>query len=395
VKRDSYLQCGFVFIALIIFLCWPGASQVATLRGEEVSAPKEEPVAAPAEEEPTKEAAPKEEPAKEAAAKEEPAEEAPAPLFPVTGEISGDAVNVRSGPGTNYSIVSKLNKGDRVVILSEEFGWVKIEMPSATFSWITADFVKRGEGNQATVTASRVNLRAGSGTDFDILGQVNEGDKIEIVDEVKGWYKIKPPQGTAAWIHKDYVFYRGRPEPEVPVVPADDTPEIFAQAEKLYEAEIKKPVDQWDFSQCLPLYQDVQSRSQSPTLRYRAAGRLRVASMLGEFQVRRQAIAQTDKRLQERLRKIEERRKQAEAQSRARAPEKTYTATGRIEKLTSTFYRDATHKLMQGKIAIYLLASEKLNLDDFLGQEVYIRGKVEETLLPGVLLIRVNEVEPK
>jgi len=376
---------GGIFAILIIFLC----CQNATLTAEEAPPPaseaKEQEVVEPA----------KKEPAEEIPTKGEVAEEAPAPVFPLAGEIVGDTVNVRSGPGTNYSIITRLNKGDGVIILGEEFGWVRIEVPLATFSWISADFVERGEENQGMVTANRVNIRAGSGTDFDILGQVNRGDKIEIVDEVEGWYKVKPPAGAAAWIHSDYVHYREKAAPKAPVTPPDDTPDIFAQAEKLYEAEMQKPIDQWDFSDLILLYQDVAKRSENPSLRYLAAARLRIISLHQRFQARVQRVARTDKRLQEALRKIEERKKKEDAEIAARAPQKTYTAAGRIEKLESSFYPQATHKLMQGKIAVYLLKAEKLKLDDFLGQEVYIQGKVKETILPGVFLIQVDEVEPK
>ena len=298
---------------------------------------------------------------------------------------------MRSGPGTNYSSLTKVNKGDSVVVLGEEFGWVKIEVPSATFSWISTDYVERGEGNQGTVTASGVNIRAGSGTDFDVLGQVNKGQRIEILDEVQGWYKIRPAAGAVAWIRSDYIYYKGKALAEPS--PPDDTREIFAQAEKLYEAEMKKPIDQRDFSACLPLYQDVLKRSLSPSLRYLAAGHLRLVSLNKRSQARRRKIAQTGNRLQETLRKIEERHKQKKAQIAARFPRVTYTATGRIEKLVSSFYPGTTHKLMRGETAIYLLTSRKVDLDKFSGSEVSVKGKVEEALLPGLLLIRVEKVE--
>jgi uncharacterized protein YgiM (DUF1202 family) len=390
-RRYSYLMPGFVFAILIIFLC----CQNATLRAQEASPPasepKEEQVAKPA----------KEEPAAEMPAEERPVEGEPAPVFPLAGEIAGDAVNVRSGPGTNYSIIIKLNKGDEVVVLGEEFGWVRIEVPPATFSWVSARFVERGEENQGTITANRVNIRAGSGTDFDVLGQVNRGDIVEIVDEVEQWYKIKPPAAAKAWVHSDYISYAEKAvtPPAPPVVKPDDTPEIFARAEKLYEAEREKPAGQWDFSACVPLYQEVVERSQNPSLRYLAASRLRFFSLHKRFQERMEErmdmVARTDRRLREALLKIDERKKKEDAEIAARVPGMAYTATGRIEKLVSSFYPQATHKLMRGNIAIYLLTSEKLNLDDFLGQEVYIQGTVEETLIAGVFLIRVDEVKLK
>ena len=388
--RRSYfsLACVIFTTVLILFFLTNNlasqTSEVVSPEPEEEAAEKQPPAAKEEPEGPPAGTGEAGEPAKE-----------PAQAFPVPGEVAGDSVNVRSGPGTNYSVLTKLNKGEQVVVLGEEFGWVKIEVPSATFSWISADFVERGEGNQGTVTANRVNIRAGSGTDFDILGQANSGDRIEIVDEVQGWYKISPPAGTMAWIRSDYIYYKEKAERPAPPPPPDDTPQVFARAEELCEAEMKKPIDQWDFSKVIPLYQDVLKRSQNPSLRYLAASRLRLTFLRRRFQGRKERIAQTDKRLQETRRKIEERKKQELAQIAARRPRVTYTATGRVEKLISSFQLGATHKLMRGKIAIYLLTSLKVDLNNFLGQEVNIKGKVEETLMPGVFVIRVDEVKLK
>ncbi|MEO1621715.1 MAG: peptidoglycan-binding protein [Cyanobacteria bacterium J06632_3] len=40
--------------------------------------------------------------------------------------ITGDRVNIRRGPGTNYPVVTQLNKGDVVRALSREGDWVKL-----------------------------------------------------------------------------------------------------------------------------------------------------------------------------------------------------------------------------------------------------------------------------
>ena len=62
--------------------------------------------------------------------------------FPVNGTVTGDDVNVRSGPGTSYSKVGKKNKGDRVTITEEATGgsyrWGKM----TDGNWICLDYVK-------------------------------------------------------------------------------------------------------------------------------------------------------------------------------------------------------------------------------------------------------------
>ena len=69
------------------------------------------------------------------------------PLVPSTGEtetvksavgiINGTNVNVRTGPGTNYPSVTKLDKGTEVTLKDQAFGWYKVILPdNATTGWV-------------------------------------------------------------------------------------------------------------------------------------------------------------------------------------------------------------------------------------------------------------------
>lgn len=48
-------------------------------------------------------------------------------LFGTKYEVTGDKVNVRTGPGTSYESVAQLYKGDVVTVKSIENGWAKFK----------------------------------------------------------------------------------------------------------------------------------------------------------------------------------------------------------------------------------------------------------------------------
>ena len=60
-----------------------------------------------------------------------------------TGTVSGNAVNIRSGPGTGYGSVGTLNNGDKVEILAQfeingtKWGCIKN-------GWVCMDYVGVG-----------------------------------------------------------------------------------------------------------------------------------------------------------------------------------------------------------------------------------------------------------
>ena len=59
-----------------------------------------------------------------------------------TGTLTGNGVNVRTGPGTDYPSASKINKGTVVTIKEQAFGWYKIVLPDGnTTGWIASWFV--------------------------------------------------------------------------------------------------------------------------------------------------------------------------------------------------------------------------------------------------------------
>lgn len=53
----------------------------------------------------------------------------------------------------------------------------------------------------ATVTGNRVNVRTGPGTNFPVVTQVNSGDTVTLKDQAFGWYKVVLSDGTTTgWI---------------------------------------------------------------------------------------------------------------------------------------------------------------------------------------------------
>lgn len=53
--------------------------------------------------------------------------------------VNGNNVNVRTGPGTNFPVISKLNKGESLTIKDEAFGWYKVVLPDGnTTGWVAS-----------------------------------------------------------------------------------------------------------------------------------------------------------------------------------------------------------------------------------------------------------------
>jgi len=51
------------------------------------------------------------------------------PWFGWLGEVTGERVNVRAGPGTGTAIIAKLSRGEAVRVLSRRGDWLRIRLP--------------------------------------------------------------------------------------------------------------------------------------------------------------------------------------------------------------------------------------------------------------------------
>ena len=106
-------------------------------------------------------------------------------------------LNVRLGGGTGYAKIGTLSRGT-VVSGELENGWLKFTYNDQT-AYCSADYLAKVDGDLTDmhVTCRTLNVRAGAGTNFEILGTLSRGTEVEILDVLNGWYKIEYLGGEA------------------------------------------------------------------------------------------------------------------------------------------------------------------------------------------------------
>ena len=106
-------------------------------------------------------------------------------------------LNVRLGGSTGYAKIGTLSRGT-VVSGELENGWLKFTYNDQT-AYCSADYLAKigGDLTDMHVTCRTLNVRAGAGTNFEILGTLSRGAEVEILDVLNGWYKIEYLGGEA------------------------------------------------------------------------------------------------------------------------------------------------------------------------------------------------------
>lgn len=59
-----------------------------------------------------------------------------------TGTVTASILNIRSGSGLQYFIVTKVVRGTKVTILNSETGWYNVKLSNGQTGWACADYVK-------------------------------------------------------------------------------------------------------------------------------------------------------------------------------------------------------------------------------------------------------------
>lgn len=65
--------------------------------------------------------------------------------FQSFGVVTGDAVNLRTGPGGRHTLVRELARGTRVVIKEQDGFWFSVQLTDGTEGYIFQDYIKKDE----------------------------------------------------------------------------------------------------------------------------------------------------------------------------------------------------------------------------------------------------------
>lgn len=80
--------------------------------------------------------------------------------------------------------------------------WYRIAVPEGAAFWVSGDYIDSGDD---TVTASQLNVRAGPGQSYTVMARLNRGEKVERIRESDGWVSIKPPAEAFAYVASSLV----------------------------------------------------------------------------------------------------------------------------------------------------------------------------------------------
>lgn len=124
--------------------------------------------------------------------------------------VLGEKVPVRVGPFSALPSVGQLEHNSQVDIIERQDGWVKIKSP---MGWVETSALEisldslptqqdEDDGEFMICRARALNVRSGPGSSYPIVGWLQNGQRIKVLERNNGWVQLASPDG---WSMETYL----------------------------------------------------------------------------------------------------------------------------------------------------------------------------------------------
>ena len=159
-----------------------------------------------------------------------------------TGKILGSKVRLRCGSDLDSHIIKELKKGELLLVVGEDNDFYKVSSPFNMKVFIFRSYVIDN-----VVEANRVNIRLQPTIDAPIIGQLQNGAKIDgnILENNNKWLEITPPENVNFYVSKEFVQKVGNSQYIfVMQQRKEDASKLLNEAYFITQGECKKPFNE-------------------------------------------------------------------------------------------------------------------------------------------------------
>ncbi|MBL7140915.1 MAG: hypothetical protein ISS74_08405 [Planctomycetes bacterium] len=335
-------------------------------------------------------------------------------VFPYTGKVTADLVNIRCGPGLYYYPLATLKQDTPVVVESQKDGWLAIRPPEEVFGLARkSDLAISQEGTQGTVTAPSTRVYTsspGAKRQWYVAATLKQDDRVTITGPAEGdFVKVLPPPQARAYIADEYVTAStaGAPPttgiatlPDVDMTPPDANPlmQAYKKAEADLAAELRKVLEQRNYEPLAQAFKEIAEKADKAYIKQTAERRLAYIEQLVQEQTDYLRVLSLPERLDESLAEIKTRwaQQQSTAAAEKRMGGPDFVATGCVRKLASLEGVDypIKYKLVdQNDKPLILLKSTQYDLANYVGKIVGVRGTKEYIQEWRINCVTVDDLE--
>lgn len=153
------------------------------------------------------------------------------------GTVIADDLNVRAQADMSSKIVGQLHQGDTVEIIDSKNNWDQIKLPNNQTGWVYNAWLAQTQNIGATVEAFVLRVHENPNLESKVVGRLKIGTKITIQAEQTGWAKIVSSSGVEGWVSENYI----RKDTPADSAPPSKKEDLSQGSKPLVDPSIQKP----------------------------------------------------------------------------------------------------------------------------------------------------------
>lgn len=118
--------------------------------------------------------------------------------------VAAPVANIRSGPGTAYDVLWKVETYYPLFIIKKSGSWYQFEDFEGDQGWIHKSLLKNIPS--IITKKEKCHIRSGPGTGNRILFTVEKGIPFKVIKRENSWIRVQHADGDKGWIHKSLVW---------------------------------------------------------------------------------------------------------------------------------------------------------------------------------------------
>lgn len=104
-------------------------------------------------------------------------------------EVTCASLNVRAGAGSNYRVIGTVKAGQIVDSYGTDNNWYKINY-NGVVGYASAKYLKEISSSEQRMTTTTAIVRSGPGGSYSFLGFLRENTVFDVTHSIDGWYQI-------------------------------------------------------------------------------------------------------------------------------------------------------------------------------------------------------------
>lgn len=120
--------------------------------------------------------------------------------------IGASKANMRDGPGTRHDILYELGRYYPLEVVARQGAWLKVRDFEGDIGWVHRKLTRRAP--TLIVRNERANVRSGPGTRYRIVARLDYGEIMQRLDRQGRWVKVRLPDHgrQTGWVARSLLW---------------------------------------------------------------------------------------------------------------------------------------------------------------------------------------------